>query len=68
MEFRKDDAKFKLAFGKKKIYVYNRKTGEQVDTVYLDEKIKEEYEFRAECIQWCIDNYTDMIAYENMKD
>ena len=68
MEFRSQDAKFKLAFGKRKIYVYNRKTGEQVDTIYCDEKIKDEYQFKSECYRWKADNYMDMILYENMED
>lgn len=68
MEYRRVDAKFKLAFGKRKIYVYNRKTGEQVDTIYCDEKIKDEWQFKNECNRWFSDNYIDMIALENLED
>ena len=66
MEYRCFDAKYKLAFGKRKIYVYNVKTGEQVDTIYCDDKITEEYQFKQECLDWQVDNYMDMIGYDNM--
>ena len=42
MEHRINNAKFKLGFLGKKIYVYNRKTNEEVDVIYLDEKINKE--------------------------
>lgn len=67
MEFKSLDAKYKLAFGRRKIYVYNVKTGEQVDTIYCDEKIKDECQFKSECYGWQGENYMDMIGYENME-
>lgn len=59
MEHRINNAKFKLGFLGKKIYVYNRKTNEEVDVIYLDEKINKEnaYMFKTECNCWYADNY-----------
>ncbi len=47
---------FKLALGGKKIYVYDNRTDEKIDVIYLNYKVLGEADFESYCYSWSAKN------------